>query len=143
MSSKPKTNPKPETQEIPSEIEFLNKFRCVEERKFKEKGKERDYTVYNCTATLITKDNLAQVIEQALNTATQLNAVIRIFRIVESDAVHTVSLTITRGGYVAFEVRFPQRVAGFQNVLSVRINEVGILKQIADKLADLVQNLIP
>ena len=131
------------SKEIPSEIEFLQKFRCVEERKFKEKGKERDYTVYNCTAVNITKDNLAQVIEEALNTATQLNAVIRIFRIVESDATHAVSLTVTRGGYIAFEVRFPQRIGGFQNVLTLRIDEIGILKQIADKLAELAQNLIP
>jgi hypothetical protein len=137
MSSKPKINPKPETQELPKEIEFLKKFRCTEERK----PKERDYTVYNCTAINITKDNIAQVIEEMLNVATQFNAVVRLFGVIEEDSSHTISLTATRGGYVGFEVRFPQRIAGFQNVLSVRVSEVKTLKALADKLAELAQNL--
>jgi len=131
MSSKPKS----ETQEI----EFLRKYRCMEERK----PKERDYTVYNCIAVGINKDNIREVVEEALNTAYQLNAVIRLFGLIEEDSSHTVSIVITRQGYVGFEVRFPQRIAGFQNTLSVRISEVKTLKMLADKLAELAQNLIP
>jgi len=139
MSSKPKSNPKSETQELPKEIEFLRKYRCMEERK----PKERDYTVYNCIAVNINKDNIREVVEEALNIAYQLNAVIRLFGLIEEDNSHTVSIVITRQGYVGFEVRFPQRIAGFQNTLSVRISEVKTLKMLADKLAELTQNLIP
>ena len=137
MSSKPKTNPKSETQEIPSEIEFLNKFKCVAESK-----QNKTYTVYNCDASLkVTKDNIREVIEEALNTATQLNAVIRIFRVLQYDAMHTVSITITRGGLITVDVRFPQRIGGYQNVLTVRVEEIGVLKAMADKLAELAQAL--
>jgi hypothetical protein len=142
MSSKPNSKSQTQTQEIPSEMEFLKKYRCVENRRAKEKGEEKDYIVYDCNAVGITKDNIAQIVEQAFDIAVQHNAVIRIFRIAEVDGQHTVSLTVTRRGYIGFEIRFPVRVAGFQNVLSVRIDEVGTLKQLADKLAELAQNLI-
>jgi hypothetical protein len=137
MSSKSNSKSQTQTQEIPSEVEFLKKYRCTEERK----PKERDYTVYNCTAVAVTKDNIREVIEEMLNVATQFNAVVRLFGVIEEDSSHTISLTATRGGYVGFEVRFPQRIAGFQNVLSVRIQEVKTLKALADKLAELAQNL--
>jgi hypothetical protein len=138
MSSKPKPSPKPETQEQIPEIEFLRRYRCTEEKK----PKERDYTVYNCTAIAISKDNIRDVMEQMLNVATQFNAVVRLFGVIEEDSAHSISIVATRNGYIGFEVRFPQRIAGFQNVLSVRISEVKTLKSLADKLAELAQNLV-
>jgi hypothetical protein len=135
MSSKPKS----ETQEI----EFLKKYRCVENKRAKEKGEEKDYVIYDCNAIGITKDNIGQIVEQAFDIAMQHNAVIRIFRIAEVDGQHTVSLTVTRRGYIGFEIRFPQRIGGFQNVLTLRVDEVGTLKQLADKLAELVTGLTP
>jgi hypothetical protein len=137
MSSKPKTNPKPETEKIPSEIEFLNRYKCVEERK-----ESKTYTIYNCDASLkVNKDNIRDVIEQALNIAQQFNAVIRLFRVINYDAMHTVSITVTRGGLITIDIRFPQRVGGYQNVLTVRVEEIGALKTLVDKLAELAQAL--
>jgi hypothetical protein len=139
MSSKPKPSPKPETQEQIPEIEFLRRYRCTEEKK----PKERDYTVYNCTAIAISKDNIRDVMEQMLNVATQFNAVVRLFGVIEEDSAHSISIVVTRNGYIGFEVRFPQRIAGFQNVLSVRTSEVKTLKALADKLAELAIGLTP
>jgi hypothetical protein len=137
MSSKPKPSPKSETQEIPSEIEFLQKFRCVEERK-----ESKTYTIYNCDASLkVNKDNIKDVIEQALYIAQQFNAVVRLFRVINYDAMHTVSITITRGGLITIDIRFPTRIGGYQNVLTVRIEEIGALKTLADKLIELAQAL--
>ena len=130
MSSKPKS----ETQEI----EFLNKFKCVEEHR-----ENKTYTIYNCDAYgKVNKDNVRDVIEQALVIAQQFNAVVRLFRIVQYDATHSISITVTRGGLLTIDVRFPQRIGGFQNVLSIRLEEVNVLKQLADKLAEIVQSLI-
>jgi hypothetical protein len=56
--------------------------------------------------------------------------------------MHTASITVTRGGLLTIDVRFPQRIGGFQNVLSIRLEEVNVLKQLADKLAEIVQSLI-
>jgi hypothetical protein len=139
MSFKPKTNSKSETQEQMPEIEFLQKFRCVEERK-----ESKTYTIYNCDASLkVTKDNIRDVIEQALTVAQQFNAVVRLFRVISYDAMHTASITVTRGGLLTIDVRFPTRIGGFQNVLTLRIDEINVLKALADKLAELAQNLIP
>ena len=139
MSSKPKINSKTETQEQMPEIEFLNKFKCVEERK-----ENKTYTIYNCDVSLkVNKDNIKDIIEQALAVAQQFNAVVRLFRVAQYDAMHTASITVTRGGLITVDVRFPQRIGGFQNTLTLRIDEINVLKALADKLAELAQNLIP
>jgi hypothetical protein len=125
-----------------SEIQFLERFRCVERRE-QEQGKKRDYTVYNCDAYMkVNKDNIKQVIEEALHTATQLNAVIRLFRVIQLTPTHSVSITVTRGGLISIDIRFPPRIGGFQNVLTIRVDEVGVLKALVDQLSELVQGLI-
>ena len=122
-----------------NEIEFLNKFRCTEERK-----ESKTYTIYNCDAYgKVNKDNVRDVIEQALVIAQQFNAVVRLFRVVQYDASHSISITVTRGGLLTIDIRFPTRIGGFQNVLTLRIDEINVLKALADKLAELAQNLIP
>ena len=133
MSSKPKS----QTQEKMPEIEFLNKFRCIEERK-----ENKPYTIYNCDASLkINKDNIKDVVEQALNVAQQFNAVIRLFRVFNTDPAHSISITVTKGGLITFDIRFPTRIGGYQNSLTVRLDEVETLKLIIDKLVELVQAL--
>jgi hypothetical protein len=122
----------------PQDVEFLAKFRCVEERK---EGKA--YTIYNCDAYgKINKDNIKEVIEQTLAIAQQLNAVIRLFRVIQLTSTHSVSITVTRGGMITIDIRFPPRIGGFQNVLSVRIDEIGILKALVEQLSELVQGLV-
>jgi hypothetical protein len=109
----------------------------VEERK-----ESKTYTIYNCDANnKITTENIAQVLSEALSAAQQLNAVIRLFRIIEIAPGYSVSLTVTRGGLITFDVRFPPRVGGYQNVLTVRLNEIAMLKMIVDKLVELVSKL--
>jgi hypothetical protein len=137
MSSKPKTSKQEQEQGLPKEIEFMNKFRCVEERK-----ESKTYTVYNCDVyAKVTKDNIKDVIEQALAIAQQFNAVVRLFRVINYDAMHSISITVTRGGLITIDIRFPPRIGGFQNVLTLRIEEIAVLKHLADKLAELTQAL--
>ena len=142
MSSKPQSQSKSQTQEIPSEVQFLERFRCVERRE-QEQGKRKDYIVYNCDAYMkVNKDNIRQVIEEALTVATQLNAVIRLFRVIQLTPTHSVSITVTRGGMISVDIRFPPRVGGFQNVLTIRVDEISVLKTLVDQLSELVQNLV-
>jgi len=99
--------------------------------------------VYNCDAGLkVNKDNIRDIIEQALQVATQFNAVVRLFRVISYDATHTVSITVTRGGLITIDIRFPVRIGGYQNVLTLRVEEIGMLKALTDKLTELAQNLI-
>jgi hypothetical protein len=133
-----------QTKQIPKEVEFLAKYRCVEHRyRDTTKIQQKDYVIYDCDASnKVTAENIAEVIEQALNVATQLNAVIRLFRVIEVAPGYSVAVTITRGGLIVFDVRFPARFGGYQNSLTVRLNEVAMLKMIADKLNELVSKLV-
>ena len=133
-----------QAKQIPMEIEFLNKFRCVEHKsRDVAKAQQKDYTIYDCDATnKITLENITEVIEQALAVATQLNSVIRLFRVVEVAPGYSVAITITRGGLITFDIRFPPRFGGYQNSLTLRLNEVTMLKMIADKLSELASKLI-
>jgi 6-pyruvoyl-tetrahydropterin synthase len=125
------------------EEQFLSKFRCIEHRvKDVAKAQQRNYVVYDCDASgKVTAENIAEVIAQALEVAAKTNSVIRLFRVVEVAPGYSVAVTITRGGLITLDVRFPPRFGGFQNSLTVRLNEVMMLKMIADKLVELVSKL--
>jgi hypothetical protein len=126
---------KSQTQEQMPEIDFLQRFKCVAENK-----QNKTYTIYNCDAyNKVNKDNIAQVLNDALTVAQQFNAVVRLFRVLQLDAMHSVSITVTRGGLISIDIRFPQRVGGFQNVLTIRPEEIPILKMLVEKLVELVQ----
>lgn len=141
MSSNSKIQTQDKVEDMQNEIQFLQKFRCVE-RKEENQEKKKDYKVYNCDAyNKVNKDNIAQVLNDALTVAQQYNAVVRLFRVVHLDPMHTVSITITRGGLITVDIRFPPRIGGYQNVLTVRIEEIGALKILVDKLVELVQAL--
>jgi hypothetical protein len=132
------------TQIQSKEVEFLTRFRCVEHRtKDVTKMQQRDYAVYDCDASgKVTPENIAEVIQQALEIAAKTNSVIRLFRAIEIAPGYSVAIAVTRGGLITFDIRFPPRFGGFQNSLTLRPNEVMMLKLIADKLVELASKLI-